>query len=160
MPTAYLVSSCLDDLISALIPIRAIRRPNASVKLPTVPPTLSSRPTLSVSPSCTLLTDIQPQQYNTALSILFIGYVLGQVPSNMILSKVRPSWYLSGCMVIWGIISGCAGAVNGFGGLVAVRFLLGFAEAPFFVGCAFLFSGWYKRNELGFRLGSFTKHSV
>ena len=73
----------------------------------------------------------------------------------MVLTKLRPSWYLSICMIVWGIISGCAGAVKDFGGLVTVRFLLGFAEAPFFVGCAFLFSGWYTRKELGLRLGIF-----
>ncbi|KAI7780053.1 hypothetical protein LA080_000066 [Diaporthe eres] len=31
----------------------------------------------------------------------------------------------------------------------------GIAEAPFFAGVAFLFSGWYTRSELGFRLGLF-----
>lgn len=35
-------------------------------------------------------------QYNTLVSILFVGYLLGQVPSNMILNRVRPSWYMSG----------------------------------------------------------------
>ena len=35
-------------------------------------------------------------QYNTLISILFVGYIAGQIPSNMILSRVRPSWYLGG----------------------------------------------------------------
>jgi hypothetical protein len=30
-------------------------------------------------------------QYNTCVSILFVGYLCGQVPSNMILNRVRPS---------------------------------------------------------------------
>ncbi|KAJ3540525.1 hypothetical protein NM208_g5031 [Fusarium decemcellulare] len=94
-------------------------------------------------------------QYNIVLSITFIGYILMQVPSNMVLSSVRPSWYLASCMVAWGIVSGATGAVQGFGGLVACRFFLGVTEAPFFVGVAFLFSGWYTRKELGLRLGIF-----
>ncbi|KAM5345247.1 hypothetical protein ACJ41O_011109 [Fusarium nematophilum] len=94
-------------------------------------------------------------QYNIVLSITFIGYILMQVPSNMILSLVRPSWYLSLCMVAWGIVSGATAAVHSFSGLAACRFFLGVTEAPFFVGVAFLFSGWYTRKELGLRLGIF-----
>jgi hypothetical protein len=30
------------------------------------------------------------------VSILFVGYLCGQVPSNMILNRVRPSWYMAG----------------------------------------------------------------
>ena len=67
-------------------------------------------------------------QYNVALSILFVGYVSMQVPSNMILGLVRPSWYLAGCMVVWGVVSGCTGAVHNFGGIVAARFFLGITE--------------------------------
>ncbi|CAK7201568.1 hypothetical protein SEUCBS139899_004274 [Sporothrix eucalyptigena] len=94
-------------------------------------------------------------EYNVVLSLTFVGYILMQVPSNMLLSLLRPSWYLSLCMIAWGIVSGCTGAVQNFGGLLACRFFLGIAEAPFFVGVAFLFSGWYTRRELGLRLGIF-----
>ncbi|KAL2106085.1 hypothetical protein VUR80DRAFT_7315 [Thermomyces stellatus] len=94
-------------------------------------------------------------QYNVVLSITFIGYILMQVPSNMLLSLLRPSWYLAGCMIAWGIVSGCTAATQNFGGLAACRFFLGITEAPFFAGVAFLFSGWYTRKELGLRLGIF-----
>lgn len=33
-------------------------------------------------------------QYSTAVSILFVGYILGQIPSNMIITRVRPSLYM------------------------------------------------------------------
>lgn len=40
-------------------------------------------------------------QYNTCISILFVGYLLMQVPSNMIMNsgKIRPSLYMGLCMV-------------------------------------------------------------
>ncbi|GKT43483.1 putative transporter [Colletotrichum spaethianum] len=38
-------------------------------------------------------------QYNTCVSILFVGYLCGQVPSNMILNRVRPSLYMAGNMI-------------------------------------------------------------
>jgi hypothetical protein len=33
-------------------------------------------------------------QYNTIISIFFVGYILTQIPTNMILDKVRPSLFL------------------------------------------------------------------
>lgn len=66
---------------------------------------------------------------NVVLSVTFIGYILMQVPSNMILGRVRrPSWYLSAVMIAWGIVSGCSGAVHNFGGIAACRFFLGITE--------------------------------
>lgn len=37
-------------------------------------------------------------QYNTLVSILFVGYLLGQVPSNMILNRVKPAWFMAGLL--------------------------------------------------------------
>lgn len=42
--------------------------------------------------------NLEGTQYNTLVSILFVGYLLGQVPSNMILNRVKPSWYMSGVL--------------------------------------------------------------
>lgn len=39
-------------------------------------------------------------EYNTCVSILFVGYLGGQVPSNMLLARVRPSWYMAGMSLI------------------------------------------------------------
>jgi hypothetical protein len=44
--------------------------------------------------------------FNTAVSILTVGYVLMRIPSNLILIRVRPSRYLPAAMTIWSIISG------------------------------------------------------
>lgn len=96
-------------------------------------------------------------QYLTALSILFVGYILMQIPSNLFLNKVgKPAIYLSGVMVVWGIISGATAGVRSFGELVVVRFLLGFVEAAYFPGCLFFLSSWYTRKELGFRTAILT----
>ena len=45
-------------------------------------------------------------QFNTTVSILFVGYVLMQVPSNMMITKVRPSLYMSSWMLVWAAVSG------------------------------------------------------
>ncbi|KAK1142327.1 hypothetical protein N8T08_007878 [Aspergillus melleus] len=90
-------------------------------------------------------------QYATAVAILFAGYVLMQLPSNIFLAHLRPSIYLPTCMAIWGMLSALVGATHNAGGLYALRFLLGFVEAAFYPGALFLISSWYKREEMGVR---------
>ncbi|GAW15115.1 hypothetical protein ANO14919_045240 [Xylariales sp. No.14919] len=93
--------------------------------------------------------------FNLATSILFVGYILMQLPSNLLLTRVRPSLFLSVAMTIWGVISTAQAAARSFGGLVAARFFLGFAEAPFFPGAIFLMSSWYTRGEMAYRIAWF-----
>ena len=93
--------------------------------------------------------------FNLATSILFVGYLLMQLPSNLALTRVRPSLYLGVAMAVWGVISACQAATHSFGGLVAARFMLGFAEAPFFPGAVFLMSSWYTRAEMAHRIAWF-----
>ncbi|RSL51744.1 hypothetical protein CEP51_015163 [Fusarium floridanum] len=91
-------------------------------------------------------------QFGTCISILFVGYLLIQVPSNLFLSKLRPPLYLPFAMAVWGVVSGATAAVQNYSGLLAVRFVLGFCEAPFFPGAVFLCSSWYKPDELSLRV--------
>ncbi|OOQ84551.1 allantoate permease [Penicillium brasilianum] len=93
--------------------------------------------------------------YNLATSILFVGYLLMQLPSNLLLTRIRPSRFLGVAMAIWGIISACQAATQSFAGLVVSRFFLGFVEAPFFPGAVMLMSSWYTRQELSHRIAWF-----
>ncbi|KAK8215934.1 MFS transporter [Phyllosticta capitalensis] len=99
--------------------------------------------------------NMKGSDYNLATSILFVGYILMQLPSNLLLTRIRPSLYLGICMFIWGAISTAQAGAHSFGGLVAARFCLGFAEAPFFAGAIFLMSSWYTRAELANRISWF-----
>lgn len=68
-------------------------------------------------------------QYNIALSIFFVPYILAEVPSNMILEKFkRPSIYIGILVLGWGVIMTLTGIVKDFGGLCAVRVFLGLFE--------------------------------
>ncbi len=44
---------------------------------------------------------LDSHEYQTALMLLYVGYLLFQVPSNMLLPYTRPSLYLPGCMALW-----------------------------------------------------------
>ncbi|KIY72966.1 retrograde regulation protein 2 [Cylindrobasidium torrendii FP15055 ss-10] len=95
------------------------------------------------------LTDVQ---YQTCISLLFVGYILMQVPSTIMVGKIsRPATYICAAMALWGIISACTGAVNSFAGLVTCRFFLGFVEAVFFPGALHYLSTFYTRRQYALR---------
>ncbi|KAE9371907.1 MFS transporter [Stipitochalara longipes BDJ] len=93
--------------------------------------------------------------FNLATSILFVGYIIMQLPSNLLLTRVKPSVYLGLAMAAWGAISAAQAATKTFGGLLACRTLLGVVEAPFFPGAIMLMSSWYTRAELAHRIAWF-----
>ena len=95
------------------------------------------------------------QQFATAISILFVGYLPFQIPSNLIISNIsRPGMYICVAVVIWGTISAATAAVKTYGQLLAVRAVLGAAEAVFFPGAIYYLSAWYTKTELGKRIAS------
>ncbi|RGP78857.1 hypothetical protein FLONG3_3056 [Fusarium longipes] len=94
-------------------------------------------------------------QYNIATTIFFVPYIIFEVPSNIILKKVRASIWLSFLVLSWGIVMTCMGVVKDFHGLVACRVVLGIFEAGFFPGAVFIVSSWYPRHELQQRLAIF-----
>ncbi|EEU35947.1 uncharacterized protein NECHADRAFT_85350 [Fusarium vanettenii 77-13-4] len=88
-------------------------------------------------------------QYATCLSILYVGYILMQVPSNMFINRIsRPSLYIACAMLLWGLVSTLSGVVHNFTGMVLIRFFLGFVEAAFLPGALLILSKWYTRREL------------
>lgn len=96
---------------------------------------------------------LSDHQYNTCLMIMYVGYLLFQFPSNVILSNFpRPGLYLSAAALCWGAISTCMAAAHNFGSALAIRFFLGFAEAPFFPGALLMLSSWYQKDELPLRI--------
>lgn len=54
-----------------------------------------------------------------------------QVPSNMLITRIKPGVYMSVWMGIWAVVSACTALVQGFGGLVACRFFLGITEVSY-----------------------------
>ncbi|EPQ26602.1 uncharacterized protein PFL1_05923 [Pseudozyma flocculosa PF-1] len=91
-------------------------------------------------------------EYATGLSLLYVGYITLQIPSNILMTKIgRPSIYIPCCVAAWGIVSACTAACKTFHHLIAVRIILGMVEACFFPGALLLLSCWYKKSELATR---------
>src|SRR6185312_10751719 len=93
------------------------------------------------------------EQFATAISILFVGYLPFQIPSNLLITKIsRPGMYICAAVALWGCISAATAAVQSYSQLLAVRAILGAAEAVFFPGAIYYLSAWYTKVELGKRI--------
>jgi MFS transporter, ACS family, tartrate transporter len=94
--------------------------------------------------------------YGLSSTAFYLGYVLCEVPSNLIMDKVGARLWLARIMVTWGIISGATAFVIGPNTFLAVRFLLGVGEAGLFPGVVLLFTYWFPEHHRARILASFT----
>ena len=75
--------------------------------------------------------------------IFFIGYFFFQLPSNLLLEKVGVRRWITGIMVLWGVISCLMIFIRGPLSFYSMRFLLGAAEAGFFPGIILYMKRWF-----------------
>ncbi|EKM51388.1 uncharacterized protein PHACADRAFT_129318, partial [Phanerochaete carnosa HHB-10118-sp] len=81
--------------------------------------------------------NLSSNQYNLAVSIFFVGYVVFETPSNIIIKRTSPRWYIPVMTIIWGVICCLTSLVKSSAGLSTARFFLGLAEAGFLPGIVF-----------------------
>ena len=81
--------------------------------------------------------------FGLASGIFFIGYVLVEVPSNLALVRFGARRWLARIAVSWGIVAMAIGFAPNAHTLLALRFLLGVAEAGLFPGVVFYLSRWF-----------------
>ena len=70
----------------------------------------------------------KPTDASPKYTIFFVPYVIFEIPSNVLMKKLKPHVWLSGCMFMFGLVTVCQGLVQNFSGLLATRFFLGFFE--------------------------------
>ncbi|CAO3587301.1 unnamed protein product [Absidia cylindrospora] len=103
--------------------------------------------------------NLQTDQYNWAVTLFFIGYVILQIPCNAIITRVKPSIMLPGIMFLWGAVVCFMALVTDYRGLYALRVCLGISEAAFYPGIVYLLGSWYTKEELGTRTAVFVAGS-
>lgn len=79
------------------------------------------------------------------------GYVVGQLPSQFILTKVRPSVWIPSCELVWTVLTFCLAAATSSNHVIVIRFFVGLVESIFYPAAHFLIGSWYKPAELGKR---------
>ncbi|KAL4900423.1 hypothetical protein BDW74DRAFT_188271 [Aspergillus multicolor] len=94
-------------------------------------------------------------EYNWCLTVFFFTYVAFELPSNLLLKKLRPSRLLPLLMVAWGIVMTLMGIVQDYHGLLIARLFLGVAEAGLYPGIAYYITLWYPRHLAQYRQAMF-----
>ncbi len=92
---------------------------------------------------------LSEQAYAFGASVFFIGYVLVEVPSNVILHRVGARLWIARIMITWGLLSGAMAFVHTPLSFYIVRFLLGVAEAGFIPGVLLYLTYWYPARRRG-----------
>ena len=82
-------------------------------------------------------------QFGWGAGILFAGYCLFEMPSNLAMYTVGARRWLTRIMVTWGLAAAGTAFVQGPTSFYVLRFLLGVAEAGFFPGVTFLLAAWF-----------------
>jgi len=87
--------------------------------------------------------------YGLGAGIFFIGYLLFEVPSNLILHRVGARLWIARIMISWGLLSGMMAFVTEPWHYYTLRFLLGVAEAGFYPGVILFLTYWFPNHRRG-----------
>lgn len=87
------------------------------------------------------------QTFNVGYGIFYIGYLLFEVPSNLLLRRVGARRWIARIMISWGLISSATMFVHDKWSFYTIRILLGVAEAGFFPGIIYYLSYWFPDRE-------------
>lgn len=94
------------------------------------------------------------QQYSWISSIFYFGYLIWTYPTTLLIQKLPIGKYISINTILWGLIVAVTAACTNFCGLMAVRFLLGVAEATITPAFVYVTAMWYTREEIPVRTGA------
>ncbi len=93
--------------------------------------------------------------YGFGSGIFFLGYVLFQVPSNLIMMRVGARGWIARVVVAWGLVSVASAFVVGPHSFYVMRFLLGLAESGFFPGTILYLSIWFPARHRAQAIAAF-----
>ncbi|KAJ7062019.1 major facilitator superfamily domain-containing protein [Mycena amicta] len=86
-----------------------------------------------------------------ATSFWTAGYVIGQIPSNLLLTRVSPQYVIPTLELAWGVMTLATYSVKSVQSLYAIRFFVGLFESGFYPGMHYILGSWYTPRELAKR---------
>src|SRR5947209_2668861 len=86
---------------------------------------------------------LDEEAYALGAGIFYVGYLLFEVPSNLILARTGARAWIARILVSWGLISAAMMFVTGPWSFAGLRVLLGVAEAGFFPGVIYYLGDWF-----------------
>lgn len=64
-------------------------------------------------------------QLNYATTAFTVGYIIGEIPSNVLLTRIRPSIYIPALQVVYTGLTLCSAGITNTTQLYVLRFLIG-----------------------------------
>ncbi|KAM0752592.1 MFS general substrate transporter [Meredithblackwellia eburnea MCA 4105] len=98
-------------------------------------------------------THLTASQYSWLGSLVYFGYLGGDVPATYLMQRFPLDKYLGVACMIWGLVVLLHAACHDFGGLAALRFLLGWVEVCTAPATIIITSNWYTKKEQVVRVG-------
>jgi ACS family tartrate transporter-like MFS transporter len=92
--------------------------------------------------------------------LFFLGYFIGEIPSNLILNKVGARRWIARILITWGVIAALSGFVWSESSFYINRVLLGLAEAGFYPGVLLYLTWWFPSYYRTRMMGVFQSASV
>ncbi|KAJ1661068.1 hypothetical protein GGF38_003849, partial [Coemansia sp. RSA 25] len=92
---------------------------------------------------------------NLALGVYYLGSFIFQLPSNLVLKSVKPTYWLCGSMFAWSLVTLLTAFVANARQLAVCRFLFGVVQAGYLTGSLYYISYWYPRDLVCQRMGFF-----
>jgi len=103
---------------------------------------------------------LSASMYGLGVGMFYVSYILFEIPSNVIMTKVGARRWIARIMVTWGIVSMGMAFVNSANQLYVMRFLLGMAEAGFAPGIIYYISCWFPKSNRARAMSFFYMGSV
>ncbi|TQN68781.1 putative transporter [Colletotrichum shisoi] len=97
---------------------------------------------------------LKGEEYSWLSSSFYFGWLVWAIPSNLIMQRCRPAWYLSFNIFMWGALLMAQAAAQNFGGLLALRVLSGAFEAIADPAFMLITSMYYTRAEQPSRIAA------
>ena len=92
---------------------------------------------------------------STALALFYVSYVLFDLPSNLVMSRLSPRVWMARIVFAVGVTGTCFAAVNDAWSLKLLRFLLGVVTAGMWPGMAYYLTLFYPPSRTGKRIGMY-----
>lgn len=90
---------------------------------------------------------------SVASALYYVGYIVFDVPVNLVMTRVAPQAWLSRIVISVGVVYTCYAALSSPGGLIAVRLISGICGAGTWPGLAYYVSLWYPSHRTARRIG-------
>ena len=98
--------------------------------------------------------------YGLGVGMFYISYIIFEIPSNVIMTRIGARIWIARIMITWGIVSAGMSLVHTPTQLYVMRFLLGMAEAGFTPGIIYYIFCWFPKSNRARAMSFFYMGSV